>query len=580
MDQRIKHILSRYRTVTSADVDVNLKLGINSKERVLPPGDLNRVLDIPTQFNFERQNCPYYRVLGKISPLITNVLFNISEITVNNQLLSPGWETLSKPEFTTNILNNETISLNFEDSITKHLKELDGWYGFFDPVLRADKLCTYYEMEPKRERFSFIQDINNPKLQNIPVKNWELTITYPYSSDTKHALVNGGLLVIQKESVIVGGKQMTALVTPVFHNLSQGNLVRITGTTNDGDYTVTRVGLDDGSHKKYVFCLDIDPTLLTINQNSRMTKISNDAPCQYYFRIFKKVKTKNGLDIQNDDYEIFNLGFSKNIYQDDVSSFVFNEDINISGLTDNLNRPLSELYLTIVKTDSVGIFTKVSSGIETPFFSSLVNPNLLHILDIPVIQKIHNVNSWPVKTNTPLESDVKITDSTFYGDVVEYDLLNVQETILSDVNYRFNTIDRETTPDKNIKINFLKYKIHGLRPEGYYYKAHHLIKIRDYSNYVEESDENGDRPDYAVNLGDGRFLWRDLLEIGTNDVKEDFVNYPFLNNSHYCYDNYCFQVKRQDPFDTWNLYFSKFPADPIGNLMNQNFNVNVAENVC
>jgi hypothetical protein len=190
-----------------------------------------------------------------------------------------------KPEFTVSTVQNEVVTLTFEDSITKHLKQLDGWYGFFDPVLRADKLCTYYEMEPKRERFSFIPDINNINSPNIPIKNWELTITYPYSSDTKHPMINGGILIVQTENVIVGGKPMTAFSVPVFHNLSEGDFVRLTGTTNDGDYIVKRVGLDNGEQKKYVFCLDIDFTIISINQNSRMVKFLNDIPCEYYFRI-------------------------------------------------------------------------------------------------------------------------------------------------------------------------------------------------------------------------------------------------------------------------------------------------------
>jgi hypothetical protein len=121
----------------------------------------------------------------------------------------------------------------------------------------------------------------------------------------------------------------------------------------------------------------------------------------------------------------------------------------------------------------------------------------------------------------------------------------------------------------------------GPRPEGYYYKAHHLIKIRDFSSYIEQGDEKTyGIPEYAVTLNDGKYYWRDYLDIGTNDIKNDFVNYPFLNNSHYIYQNYCFEVKRQDPFDNWDLYFSKFPSDPIGNAMDNKFKINISDNVC
>ena len=87
-------------------------------------------------------------------------------------------------------------------------------------------------------------------------------------------------------------------------------------------------------------------------------------------------------------------------------------------------------------------------------------------------------------------------------------------------------------------------------------------------------------PSYATKSEDGTYYWRDLLNIGVNDLQENNVNYPFLNNAHYTYQNYCFEVKRQDPFDNWDLYFSTFPADPIGNNMDNKFKINISDNVC
>jgi hypothetical protein len=59
------------------------------------------------------------------------------------------------------------------------------------------------------------------------------------------------------------------------------------------------------------------------------------------------------------------------------SQFVFNEDIDISELTDNLGRPLTELYLTTIKTDSDSLFSSVSSGIDTPFMDILIVVTIL-----------------------------------------------------------------------------------------------------------------------------------------------------------------------------------------------------------
>jgi hypothetical protein len=56
-------------------------------------------------------------------------------------------------------------------------------------------------MEPKRERFTFTKDITN--VQNQQIKNWEVTITYPYTSDTENFLVKDGLFIVDKKTALI-----------------------------------------------------------------------------------------------------------------------------------------------------------------------------------------------------------------------------------------------------------------------------------------------------------------------------------------------------------------------------------------
>jgi hypothetical protein len=561
MDNRITQILGTYKSKQSVNTDSYVNFEINNNERLLPPNEINKVLDLGEQFNYERQNCPYYRISGTINALVNNPLFNLT-VTLGNQ--DNSWEYLNNRIFT---INPNGIDLTYAESIKKNLKEIDGWYGYYDPIITNK--CRFIQMEPKKERFSFGLEKTNTGF----IKNWDLSLTYPYAKDDKHYLVNNGLKIIDKKQVVVGGINMTALSVPVFHNFLDGGTVRLSGTNLDGDYLVTRAGLDNGDLKEYYFCINVDYNNLIITPNSRMIKLYNNVPSEYYFRKFKKVKTKSGQNIGNNDYEIYNLPFSKNIFNDKIVQFSFNDNIDVSGLVDNLNRPLSELYLTVIKTNSDGMFTNASSGIEAPFISEFNTANLnTYLKDIPVIQKIHNVQSAPSQTFNPLESSVTINNNDFYGDVVEYNPTTVQEVVLSDVQHRFSTVNRETTSNQLVA---------GPRPEGYYYKAHHLIKIREFSSYIEEGDINTyNIPSYAVNLNDGRIIWRDLLDIGNTDIKIDRLDYPFINGYHYLYQNYCFNVKRQDPFDNWNLYFSNFPADPIGNTLNDKYKINISDNVC
>lgn len=568
--RRIQQRLNSATSKESQNVDNFLKVNLESSSRLLPTDQINKIIDVGEQFNKERQSSKFYRLIGTLYPLVSNVLFNITG--------SRSWSSFNDPIFKKpplNSVNTGKDDLTYSKSIDTYLREVDGWWGYFDPDIRKSGLCNYFDMEPTRNRFSFTPDINNANK-----KNWELTITYPYISDKTHYMVNDGLIIFDKQSVSIGGRNMIALGTPVLHNLTIGNTVRINGTNFDGDYTVISTGLNNGDLKGYYFAIDLDDSVTNIGSNSRMKKVFAGQESEYYFRKFKKIKTRSSSVVETDDYEIYNVAFSQNIYNDPITQFVFNEDIDVSDLTDNLGRPLSELYLTMVKTnssDNVFSFGSVSSGIEVPFMAELNNSSnsgLAYLRDIPVIHKIHNGGSSPFPTHTPLESNITISDTDFYGDVVEYNRFQVIETVLGNVCHRFNTINRETIP-VNTSV------AQGARQEGYYYKAHQLIKIRDFSTYIEQGDlSTFNIPSYAEDLGDGRFLWRDLLDIGFNDAKENTLDYPFLNGSHYIYQNYCFGIKRQDPFAHWELYYPTFPGDPIGDSMTDNFTINQDDDVC
>ena len=558
MDNRITEILGSSKSKVSTNTDVYTNIQFKGAERLLPNNDINSVLDITSQFNIERQSCTYYRILGKLNPLMSNVLFNITGNTS-----SPSWEIFNSSSFTDVDSIKSQIPITYAESIKNNLKEVEGWYGYYDTKLQVKSLCNFNDMEPTRERFSFLPDITG-------VNNWHLTITYPYATDTTHNLVKGGLLIATSTNIYVGGKLMTAIYIPIPHNLSSGDRIQLSGTNKDGIYDVKNIGLEDGSYKANYFSIDI--INLNVSNNSRISKIYNDVPSIYYFRKFKKVNTKAGSLIQTSDYEIYNLGFSESIFTDNITQFIFNEEIDINGLYDNLGRPLSELYLTSIKTDSNGIFTNVSSGLEVQF-SEIFNSGLNYLDSIPVIQKMHNVSTSMVTSSIPLESNVNIANSDYYGDLVEYNTTTIQEVILADIHHRFNTVNRETTSGTTAG---------GPRPEGYYYKAHNLIRIRDFSSYIEQgaSGNTIGIPSYAENLGDGRYIWRDLLDIGFTDINKPVLNYPFLNGAHYMYQNYNFIVKRQDAFSEWGMYYSIFPADPIGDTISSKFKINSSDNVC
>ena len=531
MSDRIKYRLNKENSKTSVNTDTSIGINLQQKNRLFPAGDMNRILDVGEQFQKERNNSTKYRFVLSINSLFTNVLTDIDSGSDNG---NSNEDTLNY--FSSNLfmyqdgdVNGDKLFENINDSINNYLTEVNGWFGYYVPSWDTNNktsICQFKDLNPKRELFDLTPISNN--------KNWDIFLTYPSSTDKTHFLVNNGLIIVDDGEAFISGKSLKSLMTPVKHGLTNGDKVRV----DNIDYNVIRLGNDKGENQDYIFVIDLPSTSLLVGVNSRMKRLYNGQESEYYFRIFKPITIET-------DYEIYPLAFSKNLYNDKINQLVFNKDIDVSNYTDNLGRPLSELYLTIIKRNNNG-FTNIKSGIEIPYIGNLTNNDFIACADI---NRIHNVINWGKTSHTPLESNIINTNQSFYGDIVEYNKLTVEEKILSEVRHRFNRINRDSNG----------------RPEGYYYKPHQIIPIRYWSTFVEQGDINTDNlPSYAQDLNNGSYLWRDLLDIGLNDGQPEILDYPFLNGLHYPYTNINFKLRRQDPFNLYGLYYSTSPRDIFG----------------
>lgn len=350
--ERITQRLNSETSKNSVNTDTFLKVNIDSEERLLPPGEIVNIVNSAEVFNKERQSTFLYRILGKINLTASNALFNLSDTAFNDLYTWKGF----------NFLDPQTNEFRFKSGVfpnvvNTYLKEQNGWFGYFDPNISNSGFCNFFDMEPKRERFSFLPDTNPYHASNTgPVNNWELTITYPASVDSGHTMVNNGLLIVDAVPVTVSNRSMTAIAMPCMHNLNIGDSVIITGTNGyDGEHVVVKTGLENGDMKPYYFVINLPPTG-TVSGNSRMKKVVGGIESKYYFRKFRRVKTIDTSLINQNDYNNYRLGFSQNYFNEELSQFIFNDDINVKDLKDNLGRPLSELYLTILKTNSNNLF--------------------------------------------------------------------------------------------------------------------------------------------------------------------------------------------------------------------------------
>lgn len=332
--------------------------------------------------------------------------------------------------------------------------------------------------------------------------------------------------------------------------------------------------------------------LLKAKIHFRITKIIDGVPCQYYFRIFKKVPNFARTNVYNNKYisedeieenidnkyntSIQKMAFERTIYNENKVQIIYNDDIDLSCLRDNLGRKLTNVYLTIIKKNTgyklwynnkinprwdinkeniefSHCFGKLTAGIDAPSYVGNYNVHKLHNISDECIGKmqqcLYNIpqaaksleesnGSDKTKEITPEGDTFLMTENgtkhkyEFFGDIVELIPTKIEETVLEDVFFRFNTQQREyenftikntssalTEVDgefTNIRYHDIvsdDYDSDGFRieekvyntinecdikgnktkethfpvnifPEGYYYKAHYRIPVRKLSDTV------------------------------------------------------------------------------------------------
>lgn len=372
------------------------------------------------------------------------------------------------------------------------------------------------------------------------------------------------------------------------------------------------------------------------NHEFIINRMYNDTPSEYYFRIFKKIPNfkfkkeeltahkgvvlKEYIDYINNncrnkdnnilfDFTMENsrFGFASSVYNDNVTQLIYNDDIDLNNIIDNLGRPVNEIYLTIIKNNKgydewynssnwngnilnnniakqieySHCFGNVSCGLDFGGIGDVRlrvkngDINLINELGVYGTKKEENISggvkitynntkigdyitqngsTFYVKSDDNLrkiivdENDGIEVDGLFYGDFVEYNPSEAKEKTLSDCYHRFNTYQREMefhdynlyqkicgwdilSDDYDIvpnnESNFEKYNENVMdfynkkivedenfvvfsknfvdennrytlidddtllyayqKPEGYFYKPHHKIQLKELGEVKQDS---------------------------------------------------------------------------------------------
>jgi hypothetical protein len=101
---------------------------------------------------------------------------------------------------------------------------------------------------------------------------------------------------------------------------------------------------------------------------------------------------------------------------------------------------------------------------------------------------------------------------------------------------------------------------------GYYYAPHNKMTLRNFSDYVETADvgEVDNVPTYSFfSQVDQQFRWRDLYTYGFIDSNFIGVDYPFLNSSHYPFENIVFRLIPEGANYNSTIQGINFPIKPL-----------------
>ena len=487
---------------------------------------------------------------------------------------------------------------SLESTYSDNLKRKNGWFGFDNPVSMRHKMVTedgatvdalidyengngvfkkapgtFTELYPNRELYGYApvySDINKRTEYN-----WLTYVTYP----AKNIYDTNYLIQIRKENedstlkhygikiwfVDEGDDEITYFRTVLRNGFNVGDVVNVYSGTNivvdsyevvdkPDDYsfalnmngskffewtetTSNQIGTEDRVYynndgvklTKKVVAKNVRTVFYetTYRNNLSVVRVDNYAECMYYVRMFKALPNKPSINQNSFAVTSFNMG---------KASVLFMDDIDISKYTDNLGRPISDIFLTSIKNNEgygkwysysdvrssssdynrklseSRAFTEVDcSFVMDDFVCDPTVNNGVDYIHKNSIQNLQTGKGIVVLTENSNEIISECHNNEFYGDFCEYSPNSFNERILQSAMHRFNTAQREAynfskstsisskligkdinpsfqsgwnTPTRHSYfLNNIITKSSGFiknETNGYYYQPHHRIRIRTY----------------------------------------------------------------------------------------------------
>jgi hypothetical protein len=499
----IIEILGEKKFVGSKNKELKTRIVFEEAKKIRYDNNLFFDVSQQTQFINEKNNSTNFRLYGKINPIMN---FSVHQKVVGNR---DSFVEIDESLFNMNLTNwsivllkskqlESTLDLNGNQKYIKGIKklnkitesnqtivDLDLKNGL--PAKRAisdanpDNFCLFlplghdFSIGDRIKVNSLKTDLLDSKIYNVVdvINNMVYINTRPLKS-----------LPIKKS--------ITNTNVPIKNVLD----FQIIGENNKNfsEFKSTQ------TIRNLVFSREEIPTIINTSRPKTQTLIKPDfyvskviekELLEYYIKTLEVVAIVDQLDA---------CAFSINNFNQPIYNFFLNQDFNTEGLYDNLNYPINDLYIGIIKNGAP--IPNAFSNVESNFKNNINNTAPGYGIEL-ITNNSLGVNSKP-----------KIGDEYLHS-ICQYTTENLTETEISYFHHRFI--------HKDILFSYNPFK---------------KFQLKLKSPYIEDGDNIENIPNYAIYSREReKYIWRDVFDVGIVDENGLSIDFPFMNGSFYLFED-------------------------------------------
>lgn len=500
MDEKVQILLGTCKNVHSVDVDNYQKIELENKPSQILEYDIRNALSATEIFDAEREASQIYRIYGRIeylsllNGLITNYnslsnfflpqTSNVKNIynSFNFYLVRPSTGYTKISGGLVSPLNGITLANDFKNWISDSPSDYpEGWTvsattGSYVAQSSATQAkftlaYTYQDSVTLTKNFS-------PVYGNFTI-NTGGSITPYYAHGTDFLLIK----IWSNDALIYTFDVLSETEYDIFYNFSLPESTPLT------KITVTAISRGKTIYMNY----------FNLYQNS-----SNSGA---YVRFFEVIGTPS-------DFEIYNAGYSNNVYNEQTYAFNFNKDFDVTPYVDEFGFPPTELFL-------YAQYQPKTNGNNPPVAETMSG------------------TTWNNDGSTSKAAIFPVLLSAgtrVYGDLVEYAKSQFFQEQASPQTYYISTPYKDSGGTRQ----YLQWKYNPFIPFRLRYFNDELNRANTGStSYAQASTI----PYYATSLGDGNYVWKNILRQGYIDPITNLgVDYPFINGRRYLFSTIVFDV--------------------------------------